>query len=81
MAQIHSSEPSAEFFVWGNSLIYEAPAVEKLVSGQLTTVQPHRLQAIDFMGEELWATPIRETAYRGPYLGSHPYLVPSDKRH
>jgi hypothetical protein len=81
VAQIHSSEPSAEFFVWGNRLIYEAPAVEKLVSGQLTMLQPHRLQAIDFTGKELWATQIRETAYRGPYPGSPPNPVPSDKPH
>jgi hypothetical protein len=75
LTEIHSSRPSAEFFVWGDSLIYEAAAVEELISGQLTMVQPHRLQAIDFTGKELWARPIRETTYRGPYPSSHPNLI------
>jgi hypothetical protein len=69
VAEISSSLPGAEFFVWEDRLIYEASAVEKLISGQLKMVQPHRLQAIDFTGKELWAIPIRETAYRGPYPG------------
>jgi hypothetical protein len=72
LTEIHSSRASAEFFVWGDSLIYEAAAVGKLVSGQLTMAEPHRLQAIDFTGKELWARPIRETTYRGPYPGTHP---------
>jgi hypothetical protein len=67
VAEITTSLPSAEFFVWDGLLIYEASAVEKLISGKLTMVQPHRLQAIDFTGKELWARPIRDTAYRGPY--------------
>ena len=69
VAEISSSLPSAEFFVWEDRLMYEAPAVQKLISGQLTMVQPHRLQAIDFTGKELWARPIRDTGYRGPYPG------------
>lgn len=75
LTEIHSSLPSAEFFVWGNSLIYEAPGFGKLISGQFTMVRPHRLQAIDFTGKELWARPIRETAYRGPYPGRDPNSV------
>src|SRR5262249_26055145 len=58
VAQIPSSLPGPEFFVWKNSLIFEAPAVEKLDFGKLTIVQPHRLQAIDLTGKELWARPI-----------------------
>lgn len=69
VAEIPNSSPGAEFFVWEDRLIYQAPAVEKLISGRFTMVQPHRLQAIDFTGKELWARPIRETAYRGPYPG------------
>jgi hypothetical protein len=75
LTEIQSSLPSAEFFVLGNSLIYEAPAVGKLISGQFTMVQLRRLQAIDFTGKELWARPIRETAYRGPYPGNYPNSV------
>ena len=71
LTDIHSSEPSAEFFVWGDTIIYGAPAVRRLVSGQLTMVESRRLQAIDFTGKELWARPIRDTAYRGPYPGGH----------
>jgi hypothetical protein len=75
LTEIQSSLPGEEFFVWEDSLIYEAPAVEKLISGQFTMVQLHRLQAIDFNGKELWARPIRETAYRGPYPGNSPNSV------
>jgi hypothetical protein len=74
LTEIQSSLPGAEFFVWGNSLIFDAPAVGKVSSGQFTMVQPHRLQAIDFAGKELWARPIRETAYRGPYPANQPKL-------
>jgi hypothetical protein len=76
LTKIQSSLPSAEFFVWGNSLIYEAPAVGKLISGRFTIVLQHRLQAIDFTGKELWARPIRETTYGGPYPANQPNLVP-----
>jgi hypothetical protein len=71
LAEIHSSEPSAQFFVWKDSIMYEAPTAGKLISGQFTIIQPHRLVAIDFAGKELWARPIRDTAYRGPYPGGH----------
>jgi hypothetical protein len=70
LTEIQSSLPSAEFFVCGNSLIFDAPAVGKMSSGQFTMVQPRRLQAIDFAGKELWARPIRETEYRGAYPGA-----------
>jgi hypothetical protein len=72
LTEIQSSLPAAEFFVWGNSLIFDAPAVGKMSSGQFTMVQPRRLQAIDFAGKELWARPIRDTAYRGSYPGNQP---------
>jgi hypothetical protein len=72
LMEIHSSEPSAEFFVWKDRIIYETPAALKSVSGQLTVGEPRRLQAIDFTDKELWARPIRETAYLGPYPGTHP---------
>jgi hypothetical protein len=42
---------------------------ERLKRAGATMVRPHRLQAIDFTGKELWARPIRETAYRGPCPG------------
>ena len=67
LTEVHSSRPGAEFFVWDDSLIYEAAAEGKLVSGQFAMVEPHRLQAIDFTGKELWTRPIREITYRGPY--------------
>jgi hypothetical protein len=72
LTEIQSSLPGADFFVWGNSLIFDAPAVGKMSSGQITIVQPRRLQAIDFAGKELWARPIRETAYRGAYPSHQP---------
>jgi hypothetical protein len=75
LTELQSSLPGAEFFVWGNSLIVDAPAVKKLISRQLTMVQPHRLQAIDFTGKELWARPIRETRYQGRYPGNPPNPV------
>jgi hypothetical protein len=75
LTEIQSSLPGAEFFVWEDSLIYEAPAVGKLISGRFTMVQPLRLQAIDFTGKELWAKPIRETKYRGLYPGNYPSSV------
>jgi hypothetical protein len=69
---IHNSLLGAAFFVWGESLVYETPSVERLISGQFTIVQPRQLQAIDLAtGQELWARPIRETAYRGSVPGQH----------
>ena len=75
LTEVHSSRPGAEFFVWGNSLIYEAAAEGKLVSGQWAMVEPPRLQAIDFTGKELWARPVREIMYLGPYPSNHPNPV------
>jgi hypothetical protein len=76
VAEIHSSEPGAEFFVWENSLIYKAPAVIKPIPGELTQVEPERLVAIDFAGRELWARPIGETAYLRPPPGGRPETGP-----
>lgn len=35
LTEIQSSLPGAEFVVWGNSLIFEAPAVGKVSSGSM----------------------------------------------
>jgi hypothetical protein len=72
LTAIRSSLLAAAFFVWGESLIYETPSVGRPVSGQFTNVEQRRLLAIDLAtGQELWARPIRETAYRGPFPGQH----------
>lgn len=72
LTAIQSSLLGAAFFVWGESLIYETLSVGRLVSGQFTIVEQRRLLAIDLAtGQELWARPIRETAYRGPSPGQH----------
>jgi hypothetical protein len=76
VAEIHGSEPGTEFFVWENSLIYEAPGVIRPTRGQLTLVEPERLVAIDFTGKELWARPIGETAYLRPPPSGRPETGP-----
>jgi hypothetical protein len=72
IAEIHNSLPAAEFFISGENLIYESPAVGDRISGRLR-IDPPRLVAIDLnTGRELWARPIGEPAYVGPFPAGNP---------
>ncbi len=67
IAEIHNALPGPEFFVSGGSLIYQSPASGEEIAGRLR-VDPPRLVAINLdNGKELWARPIGETTYVGPY--------------
>jgi hypothetical protein len=71
IAEIHNPLPGPQFFVSGGNLIYQSPAVVESAAGRLR-IDPPRLVALDLnSGKELWARPIGETAYTGPYP-SHP---------
>jgi hypothetical protein len=71
-AEIHNPLPGPEFFVSGASLIYQSPAGGESIAGRLR-IDPPRLVAISLdSGKELWARPIGETAYVGPYPGNPP---------
>jgi hypothetical protein len=73
VAEAHSSSPGSQFFIWKSSLIYETPAEDVVTGGQMTILQPRKLLAIDLnTGREVWARPIRETKYLGPYPGNFP---------
>jgi len=72
IAEIHNPLPGPEFFVSGVNLIYQSPAGGESISGRLR-IDPPRLVAINLDGgKELWARPIGETAYVGPYPGNPP---------
>jgi len=72
IAEIHNPLPGPEFFVSGGSLIYQSPASGDEIAGRLR-VDPPRLVAINLKdGKELWARPIGETTYVGPYPGNPP---------
>ena len=72
IAEIHNALPGPEFFVSGDSLIYQSPASGEEIAGRLR-IGPPRLVAINLdTGKELWARPIGETAYVGPYPGNPP---------
>jgi hypothetical protein len=67
IAEIHNALPGPEFFVSGDSLIYQSPASGEEIAGRLR-IDPPRLVAINLdNGKELWARPIGETTYVGPY--------------
>lgn len=69
IAEIHNALPGPEFFVTGDSLIYQSPASGDEIAGRLR-IDPPRLVAIKLdTGKEMWARPIGETAYAGPYPG------------
>jgi outer membrane protein assembly factor BamB len=71
IAEIHNPLPGPEFFVSGSNLIYQSPAAGESIAGRLR-IDPPKLVALDLnSGKELWARPIGETAYAGPYPG-HP---------
>jgi hypothetical protein len=71
-AEIHNALPGPEFFVSGDSLIYQSPARGDEIAGRLR-IDPPRLVAINLgNGQELWARPIGETTYVGPYPGNPP---------
>jgi hypothetical protein len=72
IAEMHNALPGPEFFVSGGSLIYQSPASGEEIAGRLR-IDPPRLVAINLDGgKELWARPIGETAYVGPYPGNPP---------
>jgi hypothetical protein len=67
IAEIHNPLPGPEFVVSGDNLIYQSPAAGQPISGRLR-IDPPRLVAVDLSsGKELWARPIGETEYIGPY--------------
>jgi hypothetical protein len=69
IAEIQNALPGPEFFVSGGSLIYQSSASGEEIAGRLR-IDPPRLVAINLNnGKELWARPIGETAYAGPYPG------------
>ena len=71
IAEFWNPLPGPEFFISGGSLIYQSPATGESIAGRLR-IDPPRLVALDLnTGKELWARPIGETAYAGPYPG-HP---------
>ena len=70
VAELNNPSPTSQFFIWESFLVYESPAVITLDGEHKAIVQPARLQAIDLgTGRQLWARPIRETKYLGPYPG------------
>jgi hypothetical protein len=72
IAEIHNALPGPEFFISGGSLIYQSPASGDEIAGRLR-IDPPRLVAINLKdGKELWARPIGETTYVGPYPGNPP---------
>jgi hypothetical protein len=72
IAEIHNPLPGPEFFVSGANLIYQSPAGGESIAGRLR-IDPPRLVAINLgNGKELWARPIGETTYVGPYPGNPP---------
>jgi hypothetical protein len=72
IAEIHNQLPGPEFFVYGGNIIYQSPAGGESIDGRLR-IDPPRLVAINLNdGKELWARPIGETAYVGPYPGNPP---------
>jgi len=72
IAEIHNALPGPEFFVSGGSLIYQSPAGGEEIAGRLR-IDPPRLVAINLDdGKELWARPIGQMAYVGPYPGNPP---------
>jgi hypothetical protein len=72
IAEIHNPLPGPEFFVSGGNLIYRSPAGGESIGGRLR-IDPPRLVAINLGdGKELWARPIGETTYVGPYPGNPP---------
>ena len=69
IAEIHNPLPGPEFFVSGSNLIYQSPAGGEPIAQRLK-IDPPKLVAINLdKGKELWARPIGETAYAGPYPG------------
>jgi len=56
----------APFLVLGSRLIYQTPAYMRRADDRLVE-ESKKLRAADLAsGRELWAWPIRDTAYRGP---------------
>jgi hypothetical protein len=79
ITELHNPLPGPEFFVSDSNLIYQSPAAGgETIAGRLK-IEPPRLVVISLNnGEELWARPIGETAYIGPYPGNPP--VPSTEQ-
>ena len=72
IAEIHNPLPGPEFFVSGDKVIYQSPAGGESIAGRLR-IDPSKLVALDLnSGKELWARPIGETAYVGPYPSNPP---------
>jgi hypothetical protein len=73
VAELRLSTPGAPFFVLPDRLYYETPAEGASVAGNFTIITPRRLVALDLATDkEVWAAPIRETAFLGPSVGAAP---------
>ncbi|HZU91211.1 MAG TPA: hypothetical protein VE993_18305 [Stellaceae bacterium] len=73
VARLRLPLPGAPFFVRGERLYYAATATARQTAGRIRIETPPRVVAVDLVdGRELWAQPIRETAYLGPYPRAAP---------
>jgi photosystem II stability/assembly factor-like uncharacterized protein len=67
IGEFKSSVAVVPFFVTDDKAVYEiGPSVQRTSEGLIE--QPRRIQAVDLKtGNEVWTTPIRDSAYRGPF--------------
>ena len=58
----------APFFVSGSTLIYESQSYSVRLGDNRLSRERLKVRAVDLLtGGELWALPLRDTAYRGPF--------------
>jgi hypothetical protein len=67
LAEIRMPTSAAPFFVWNSMLLYVSRPYGRRVDGKWLQ-EPLELRAVDLSGgREAWKTPIRDTAYHGPF--------------
>jgi hypothetical protein len=66
VAEFRSHWSWAPFVLLGSQFVYQTPAYLRR-SDQALKEEPKKIRAAQLSGKELWARPVRDTAYRGPF--------------
>ena len=67
LGKIRMPTSAAPFFVWESMLVYVSRPYGRRIDGKWIQ-EPLELRAVDLgTGREAWKTPIRDTAYHGPF--------------
>jgi hypothetical protein len=73
IGELRNAFPQAPFFVAGRLVVFESRPSIRRVDGRLVK-EPLALRAFDLAGAEAWVSPLRDTAFYGPFPESEAFF-------